>query len=433
MAISPFGSLSTNLTALQVGNQLGINQTNLSNTILQLSTGLRINTPANDVAGNAIANNLQNSINVLNQGSLNAQDAVSVVQVAQGGLTQIMNILQQMNSLAAEAASASKSNTDRQDIQQEINQLQKQINQIVTSTTFGTQPLLDGSIQAPQAGVESTINLNSNAYLGNVGVSFIAGFTASAAQLAPTLNYGCFLDEVFKFSIAPDSVNASSFIVNVYSSVQGQGTLADLTILTTVLSVGSSVAVAVTAGTLSELSNGVLKTVGGGTFSVTLNFTGLTYSDIASMVGSSGFMSTTAYQPGVTVDNSLMVQVGPNAGNVIRVYSPSMQASSLFTQQNVNVTDVMQAEGAINQIQHAISIVSSEESVLGAAQNRFNDLVQSNQVLSENETAAMTRITSVNVAQATTQMTQEEILVQTATSMLGQANLAPQGILKLFP
>ncbi len=433
MAISPFGSLSTNLTALQVGDQLGINQTNLSNTILQLSTGLRINTPANDVAGNAIANNLQNSINVLNQGSLNAQDAVSVVQVAQGGLTQIMNILQQMNSLAAEAASASKSNTDRQDIQQEINQLQKQINQIVTSTTFGTQPLLDGSIQAPQAGVESTINLNSNAYLGNVGVSFIAGFTASASLLNPTLNYGCFLDEVFKFSIAPDSVNASSFIVNVYSSVQNQATLADLTILTTVLNVGTSVAIAVTAGTLSELSNGKLVTVGGGTFSVTLNFTGLTYSDIASMVGSSGFMSTTAYQPGVTVDNSLMVQVGPNAGNVIRVYSPSMQASSLFTQQNVNVTDVMQAEGAINQIQHAISIVSSEESVLGAAQNRFNDLVQSNQVLSENETAAMTRITSVNVAQATTQMTQEEILVQTATSMLGQANLAPQGILKLFP
>ncbi|MCL4512744.1 MAG: hypothetical protein M1421_01855, partial [Candidatus Eremiobacteraeota bacterium] len=376
MAISPFGSLTSNLTSLQVANQLATNQTNLSNTILQLSTGLRINTPANDVAGNAIANNLQNGINVLNQGSLNAQDAVSVVQVAQGGLTQIMNILQQMNSLAAEAASAAKSSTDRQDIQQEINQLQKQINQIVGSTTFGTQPLLDGSIQAPQAGIASTINLNSNAFLGGVGVSFIAGFTATAAQLAPASNYGCFLDEVFQFSIAPDSVNASSFIVNVYSSVQGQATLADICILSTILSVGSSVAIAITAGTLVELSNGATVTAGGGTFNVTLNFSGLTYSDIANMVGSSAFMSTTAYQPGVTVDKSLMVQVGPNAGNVIRVYSPSMQASSLFSQQNINVTDVMQAEGAINQIQHAISIVSSEESVLGAAQNRFNDLVQ---------------------------------------------------------
>ncbi len=424
-------SLVNNLAANQVANQLGVNQSNLSNTILQLSTGLRINTPANDVAGNAISNRLQNNINILNQGTLNAQDAVSVVQVAQGGLTQIMNILQQMNTLAAEAASAAKSNADRLDIQTEIDQLLKQINQIVGSTSFAGQPLLDGSIASAQAAVNSTLNITSNALLGAVGVSFLNGVSAAATLLSPASNATCFLDEVFKFSIAPDSLSPSSFVVNVYSSDQGNGGVN--TILSTVLSVGSSVALAITAGAATELVNNVSTLVGGGTFSVTLNFTGLTYSDIASMIGQSGFVAATAFQPSVSVDNSLMVQVGPNTGNVIRVYSPAVDAGSIFSQQNVNVQTIMQAEGALNQISHAIQNVTSDESVLGALQNRFNALVQNNQVLTQNETASNSRITDLNVAQATTQMTQQEILVQTATSMLAQANLIPQSILKLFP
>ncbi len=94
-------SVLNNITALSAVNQLGVNQFNLSQSILRLSTGLRINTPADDVAGNALANRLQNKINIIQQGSVNAQDGVSVVQVAQGGLGQISSILQQLNTLAA--------------------------------------------------------------------------------------------------------------------------------------------------------------------------------------------------------------------------------------------------------------------------------------------------------------------------------------------
>src|SRR5579864_5740077 len=109
MAIDPSGiSLDVNIPALLAANQLSQTQFNLGRNIQRLSTGLRINSPADDPAGSALASRLQSKISILSQGTLNAQDAISVVQTAQGGLGQIVNILQQLNTLAASATGAAQ-------------------------------------------------------------------------------------------------------------------------------------------------------------------------------------------------------------------------------------------------------------------------------------------------------------------------------------
>ncbi len=418
-------TLNTNLPALLVANQLQNNELNLSQSIERLSTGLRINTPADDVAGNVLANNLQSSLNLLNQGTLNAQDAISLIQIAEGGVQQITGILQQMNTLAAEAASSTQTSAGRQEIQTQVNQLLKQIDQIVETTAFGNEILLDGTLQSPEPSEPSTLAITSNSFLGAQGVTFLSTIGVSNPQLlSPSTNATCFLDEAFEFTIAASTISTSSFIVDVFASgciVSGvPATIASEVVDFTV-----------SAGTLTPITV-PSSAPGGATFVATLNFSGLTFSDIPGIIGKTAFAETTAFQPRITVDNSVMVQVGPNVGDVIRIFAPEVLSSSLFSKQNVNVTSFLGAEGAIVQIQHALNTANEASSLLGGLQNRLQFLISNNQVMEENLTAARSNIMDLNVPQEITALVKQEILVQTTTSVLAQANLVPEIFIELI-
>ena len=158
-------SIATNLLSNSVQLNLDNNQKQLQNVVTQLSSGLRINTAADDPSGNAISTNLTSQYQAFNQASQNVQNANNAAQVALGALTQQTDILQRIRVLAVEAASDVNSTSDRANLQTEVGQLLLEVNRISQNTNFNGQALLDGSHQGDQAGAEAYFTITANAAL----------------------------------------------------------------------------------------------------------------------------------------------------------------------------------------------------------------------------------------------------------------------------
>ena len=134
-----------NLSAMNTSRQLNSVTSSLSKSTEKLSSGYRINRAADDAAGLSISEKMRSQIRGLNKASDNAQDGISLIQVAEGALNETHSILQRMNELATQAANDTNTSTDRKAIQQEVDQLTSEIDRIRSTTQFNTQNLLDGS------------------------------------------------------------------------------------------------------------------------------------------------------------------------------------------------------------------------------------------------------------------------------------------------
>ncbi|HUJ59760.1 MAG TPA: flagellin [Kofleriaceae bacterium] len=154
-------SLLTNVTSLQAQQNLNKTQNSLSASIERLSSGMRINSASDDAAGLGISESLQSQISSLGQASQNANDAVSLSQVAEGGMSQMQGIVSRMRDLAVESANSTLGATQRGYIQTEFTQLASEINRISATSNFNGQQLLDGSASAGltfQVGINNTSN-----------------------------------------------------------------------------------------------------------------------------------------------------------------------------------------------------------------------------------------------------------------------------------
>ncbi len=134
-----------NLSAMNTSRQLNGVTSSLSKSTEKLSSGYRINRAADDAAGLSISEKMRSQIRGLNKASDNAQDGISLIQVAEGALNETHSILQRMNELATQAANDTNTSSDRKAIQQEVDQLTSEIDRIRSTTQFNTQNLLDGS------------------------------------------------------------------------------------------------------------------------------------------------------------------------------------------------------------------------------------------------------------------------------------------------
>jgi flagellin len=138
--------IQTNLMGLNALNNLNINNYNEQLSMEKLSSGYRINRAADDAAGLAISEKMTGQIRGLNQAARNAQDAISLIQTAEGAMDQVHNILQRMRELAVQAANDTNTSADRAQTQKEVLQLQKEIDRIAKQTQFNTQNITDGSV-----------------------------------------------------------------------------------------------------------------------------------------------------------------------------------------------------------------------------------------------------------------------------------------------
>jgi flagellin len=139
--------IQTNLMGLNALNNLNINNYNEQLSMEKLSSGYRINRAADDAAGLAISEKMTGQIRGLNQAARNAQDAISLIQTAEGAMDQVHNILQRMRELAVQAANGTNTSADRNQIQKEVSQLQAELTRIGKQTQFNTKNITDGTVQ----------------------------------------------------------------------------------------------------------------------------------------------------------------------------------------------------------------------------------------------------------------------------------------------
>src|ERR1700761_4184805 len=165
--------LNTNVDSMVAQNSLTSSGTQLASALQQLSTGLRVNTAADDAAGYAIAQGMTSQVNGLNQAAQNANDGVSLTQTASGAMTEITNDLQTMRDLAVESLNATNSANDRADLNAQFTQLAADINNVAANTQFNGVNLLDGSFQ----GADFQIGANAGQI---ISVSSIASASTSA-------------------------------------------------------------------------------------------------------------------------------------------------------------------------------------------------------------------------------------------------------------
>ncbi|MDD2845933.1 MAG: flagellin [Rhodoferax sp.] len=183
-------TINTNISSLTAQRNLGMSQASLNNSINRLSSGLRINSAKDDAAGLAISERFTSQIRGLNQAARNANDGVSLAQVAEGAMTSSGNILQRIRELAVQSANATNSAGDRQALQQEVGQLVAELDRISQTTEFNGAKLLDGSFgtaqfqvgaNANQTIVAATANMRTSVYGNNQNTP------ANGAGAAPTV------------------------------------------------------------------------------------------------------------------------------------------------------------------------------------------------------------------------------------------------------
>lgn len=190
--------INHNLPALNTYNRLGVNTNNASKAMEKLSSGLRINRAGDDAAGLAISEKMRGQIRGLDQASRNAQDGISLIQTAEGALSETHSILQRMRELAVQASNGTYTTSDRQKLGAEVVQLQNEINRIASQTEFNTKKLLTGGLQVKfQVGANSgqTISFSVNkmvvsALVGSKGVGSTFTNVAGLDAVIKNINDG---------------------------------------------------------------------------------------------------------------------------------------------------------------------------------------------------------------------------------------------------
>jgi flagellin len=316
-----------------------------------------------------------------------------------------------MRQLAVQAASDTNTDSDRSDIQDEMDALVQQINQIAGDTEFNTKKLLDGSmgsaVTTAVANVQSNTALNSTTATTNDLVNL---------EDANGNNLGITAGDVVNVSYMKNGA-----LVSNNTTVTGSTTLASLATsdFNLAASGGTVTATAATAGTASAI------------YGLTLTVTDSSGDQITGATNDlSNFTQTTAAQD-VRQNGSSTIQIGANTNETMNINIDNMDAAALGVQ-GLEVDTQQSAGVAIKVIDTATSMVTSQLSQLGAIENRLSSVTNNLSTSSENLSSAESNVRDVDMASEMANYTKLSVLSQAATSMLAQANALPQQVLKLL-
>ncbi len=385
--------INHNISALNAWRSLDQVNTSMGKTLEKLSSGLRINRAGDDAAGLAISEKMRGQIKGLDMAVKNAQDAISLIQTAEGALTETHSILQRMRELAVQAASDTNTDVDRNQVQLELDQLREEIDRISRTTEYNTMKLLDGKIESFRGTVDAKVVTG-----GNINV-----------QLS---------------SVSSKAVEGT-YIIEVGQLSGGASSALDVKI--TLITVGGTSSAIATIGAASSAALGNI------TFK--WNKDTFTIEDFGGALPSGEIVDSAVVRvEGInTAANQLVFQIGANEGHNIVLGIDDMSAKALgLTPDSLKVTDQDSAERSIMVVDAAIHKVSTARASLGAVQNRLEHTISNLGVASENLTAAESRIRDVDMAKEMMAFTKQQILMQSANAMLAQANMIPQNVLQLL-
>jgi len=467
---------------------LGITQGTLSKSAEKLSSGYKVNRAADDAAGLSISEKMRKQIRGLSQASANAEDGISAVQTAEGALTEVHDMLQRLNELAVKSSNGTNALSDRQTIQDEVDQLLTEIDRVSETTKFNETYLLKGdrdtrtvTVDAHDAGIEGTLTQNTTK----------ATFTMNELKLGDTIKIGG-----TEYTIGATKTEVSSYIKNATAgeliTVDGtQYTVvadkADANTDKNMLTVASIQSLKIAEGstvvykgktlqamTKDDKATGITGSTGKTAAVDYANPKVITASmayqkiyqelKLASSVGAtktSASVSGTAVrldaQTGKAATNTTTIarmQFSITKGKVERkeglTFSLHVGADADMTNKisvnidaldtrglGINGLNVKDSTGAaatyaIDAISDAVAHVSAQRSLLGAVQNRLEHTINNLDNVVENTTSAESAIRDTDMATEMVKYSNANILSQAGQSMLAQGNQSNQGVLSLL-
>jgi len=373
--------INTNISSLNAQRNLTTSQGELATSLQRLSSGLRINSAKDDAAGLAISERMTTQIRGSNQAVRNANDGVSLAQVAEGALGSLGNSLQRIRELAIQSANATNSASDRAALDVEAQQLKDEIQRVASATTFNGVNLLDGTFTnqqfqvGPNANETISVSAITNAQVANLGTTTTATVTGIAATAFTAITAGDLLINTVSVGAVALDTSATERAAGIRDAIN---------------SVADQTGVYATNDTATTIT--------------------LT-SDVAITVGAFGGTASTA----ITGLTAATTATGTTTGFA-----------------TLDLSTVAGANVAIASMDASLTDVNTARANLGALQSRFESVVSNLTINAENLSAARSRIRDADFAAETANLTRAQILQQAGTAMLAQANTSPQNVLSLL-
>jgi flagellin len=390
-------SIANNVQSLNAQRSFSKAAGQMSESMGKLSSGTRITRAADDVAGLGISEKLRGEVRGLNQAARNGEDAISMIQTAEGALEEVHSMLQRIRELAVQGSNDTLDDTDRGFINTEMSELRSQINDVASDTEFNGKKLASGALTSSLDAATST--LETGELLGTAGITNIE---VSGAAAGDTFTF----TDTAAGATLTNAAGLSQSVTNADMDVGANGE---------------------TVVTFSEL---------GVSFSVASSA-----AEDGSDVGAALNAKTIVTAAGA---GAAQFQTGADAGQNITVSFADVEIESTNADTRVRTLDTAldafagggstraEAEAIITAVDHTIEYISETRATYGAKQNRLESSVNNIKQSAENLTSAESRIRDVDVASESANMAKATVLQQAAVSVLAQANQQPQLALKLL-
>lgn len=392
-----------NMTAANANRMLGVTTSAQAKSSEKLSSGYRINRAGDDAAGLKISEKMRSQIRGLDKASDNAQDGISLIQTAEGALSESHSILQRMNELAVQGANDTNETIDRDAINEELDALTSELDRIASTTQFNKQNLLDGSFQSKNLQVGANSDQKISITIGEMnskalGLHTIAGTTTQtqSGKKVTGFTFG-------QYSTKVDSTKAWALqkgdAIKALKSAVDKA--ADLTAYVKQVDTNSGSVYYIDANNKHyNAASAAMK------------------ADVAALKGK--------------ISKELNGNNAANYADTVAVNADKNTVGQAVTLTDPSVKDYASANATIDAVQKAINQVSSQRSALGALQNRLEHTVSNLDNVSENTSSAESRIRDTDMASEMVTYSKNNILAQAGQSMLAQANQSTQGVLSLL-
>ncbi|MCL1112563.1 flagellin [Shewanella basaltis] len=385
-------SVNTNVTSMKAQSNLNSANSGLQTSMERLSSGLRINSAKDDAAGLQISNRFSSQINGLGVATRNANDGISIAQTAEGAMSESTNILQRMRDLSLQSANGSNSAADRESLQKEVASLQTELTRIADTTSFGGQKLLNGNFGTKSFQVGSNANETISVTLGDVSADNIGkeGKTIVGTYDA-TETTAVIADGTYSFAYTAEGGSAETLKPDFTNVTDAAGAV----------------------DAINSALNGASQTTG-------------VFAELDA--AGTGFSLKGILNNGDT----LALTEAATSGTVAYTVGATDSANATSKVSDIDITDYEGSQNAITIIDAALADIDSQRADLGAVQNRMNFTISNLGNIESNVTDARSRIQDVDFASETAELTKQQILSQTSSAMLAQANQIPQTALSLL-
>ena len=439
--------VKNNISALNTLNTMNRNNSALSKSLEKVSSGMKINSAADDASGYAISEKMRVQIRSLDQANQNAQNGNKLLKTAEGAVGSTLDILKTLKEKVVNAANDTNTTADRQIIQDELNQAIDQINDNA-SVTFNGKTLIDGSMN--KAVVTATTSAFTNQSLGSTTASNSA-LTTLVDRNGNTLDIKAsdkikvsFVQHGKTFTTEYTVSNTSLSTIFTNASTAAGGSFGFGTTILAASAIGKDA-----TGTTTYTADGgnaitVISSKGGTEGQVSgfsISVSGVDGNVKKSINEKLDDFSNTIRAQDKSNNNALTLQIGTQSNQSINVGLSDMRAKSLGLQgsdpitgtvKNIDITTKDNANAAINVLDTAITKVLSEQTKIGSVQSRLEYTSANLTTASENVSAAESTIRDANMAKEMTEFTKNNILMQASQAMLAQANQSTQNVLSLL-